>query len=90
MEEVGRSPTYSCYKMIKAVQGINDGLHQCQNDESAGRVVVFEGQMEAQRVFGKMYDDALLDDSNLLTSAMYFEDVEQWIYLGTSMPTYYY
>ena len=91
MEEVGRSPTYSCYKTIEDVQGINDGLYQCQKDESEGRLVVFEGVKEAQRVFAKMSNDHSLIGSEtnpLLTSAMYFEDVQKWIYLGTSMPSF--
>ena len=51
------------------------------------RVVIFEDYKEVQRVFKYIFREQSEENANnitLLTSAMYFEDVKEWVYLGTS------
>ena len=51
------------------------------------RVVIFEDSIEVQRVFKHIFREQSEENVNnitLLTSAMYFEDVTQWVYLGAS------
>ena len=77
--------------MISDVSGINDGLQKCYTstiaDKMEARVVIFEDSKEVERVFKYIFKNHLVDsmnNANLLTSAMYFEDVKEWLYLGTS------
>ena len=77
--------------MIPDVSGINDGLQKCYTSTIAekmeARVVIFEDSKEVERVFKYIFKNQLVDNMNnasLLTSAMYFEDVKEWLYLGTS------
>ena len=77
--------------MIPDVSGINDGLQKCYTstiaDKMEARVVIFEDSKEVERVFKYIFKNQLVDNMNnasLLTSAMYFEDVKEWLYLGTS------
>ena len=88
---IDESPKYSCYKVISDVSGINDGLQKCYTstiaDKMEARVVIFEDSKEVERVFKYIFKNHLVDsmnNANLLTSAMYFEDVKEWLYLGTS------
>ena len=51
------------------------------------RVVIFEDSQEVERVFKhifKQQEGENVNNVTLLTSAMYFEDVKKWLYLGTS------
>ena len=51
------------------------------------RVVIFEDSQEVERVFNhifKQQEGGNISNATLLTSAMYFEDVKRWLYLGTS------
>lgn len=91
--EVGRTPTYSCYKEIHMVNGINDGLEQCYtsvigSDNMEGRVVIFEDADEVERVFEYILRPSFfIESSTILTSAMNFTNVNgesKWIYLGTN------
>ena len=88
---VDESPKYSCYKVIPNVFGINDGLQKCYtstiSDQMEARVVIFEDAQEVERVFKYLFrqqEGENMNNATLLTSAMYFEDVEKWLYLGTS------
>ena len=88
---INETPKYSCYKVIPNVSGINEGLQKCYTstiaDEMEARVVIFEDSQEIQRVFNYLFREQLLGNVNkatLLTSAIYFEDVQEWLYLGTS------
>jgi hypothetical protein len=73
-----------------SVDGINDGLEKCYTstiaDDMEARVVIFEDVEEVQRVFTHIMKHQPEDISTvpLLTSAMYFEDIQEWVYLGTS------
>ena len=86
---LSESPIYSCYKNIP-VEGINDGLNQCytstMSDGMEGRIVIFEDVEEVQRVFTYImnHQPFMVFNYTLLTSAIYFEDIKEWIYLGTS------
>ena len=72
------------------MDGINDGLEKCYTstiaDDMEARVVIFEDVEEIQRVFTYIMKHQPEDISRvgLLTSAMYFEDIQEWVYLGTS------
>ena len=88
---INETPKYSCYKVIPNVSGINKGLQKCYTstiaDEMEARVVIFEDSQEIQRVFSYLFNEQSLGNINngtLLTSAIYFEDVQEWLYLGTS------
>ena len=51
------------------------------------RLVIFEDSQEVERVFKhifKQHEGENVNNVTLLTSAMYFEDVKKWLYLGTS------
>ena len=84
---VDESPIYSCYKVI-SVEGINDGLEKCYittiQDDMRARVVIFDDVEEVHRVFAYITKHVPNDNLTLMTSAMYFEDIKEWAYLGTS------
>ena len=56
------------------------------SDDMEGRVVIFEDVEEVQRVFTYIMNHQyeIIDNYTLLTSAFYFDDINQWVYLGTS------
>lgn len=91
--EVGRTPVYSCYKRIRDVNGINDGLDKCytsvmDSDQMEARVVIFEDAIEVDRVFNWFDEHEWTEDGiEILTSAMSFKmdgNESEWIYLGTN------
>ena len=88
---IDESPKYSCYKVIPNVSGINEGLQKCYTstiaDKMEARVIIFEDSEEVQRVLKYIFreqSEANENNVTMLTSAMYFEDVKKWVYLGTS------
>jgi len=84
-QEIARSPVYSCYQDLDMSPGFNEALSAC-NDLDAD-LVTFEDPEEVDRVMNYMswILDPLIDDNKfLMTSAMYFSDVEKWIWLGSN------
>ena len=86
-EEIYRSKTYSCYKIVTVNDGFNEALNICNNDE--GNLVRFEDEGEVDRVMMQMLpefpNDAFGDDIyHFTTGALRFTDVNEWIWLGTS------
>jgi len=78
-EEVGRSPVYSCYKLYdKKQDGFNEALTAC-NDLQAD-LVSLEDKQELHRIFKRPE----LNHSEFVTSAMFFADVQKWIWLGSN------
>merc|ERR1712142_61473 len=76
-EEVARSPVYSCYKVMKSLDlGFNEALTTC-NDLKAD-LITLEDEQEVRRV------NKCVDSGYFLTSAMFFADVQKWIWLGSN------
>jgi len=84
-EEIYRSPVYSCYKILHPTSsGFNEALNAC--DELKADLVTFEDAEEVRRVTSHVIlkDDVAELEEDLLTSAMFFSDVEKWIWLGSN------
>lgn len=86
-EEVARSPVYSCYKVLGSVgsmsESFNEALSAC--DDLDADLVAFEDAGEVQRVAEQVTIDPFFGSADyLMTSAMYFTDVEKWIWLGSN------
>jgi len=78
-QEVARSPVYSCYRVLsEELGGFNEALAAC--DAHDAHLVALEDEQEIERVI-KYVPDAR---HQLTTSALYFQDVEKWIWLGSN------
>jgi len=79
-EEVARSPVYSCYKLLSLEQhGFNEALTAC-NDLKAD-LVSLEDTQEVNRVIKR---PELNVTEEFVTSALFFADVQKWIWLGSN------
>jgi hypothetical protein len=91
-KEVHRTPVYSCYKLVPAATTWLSAMHACWDDDA--QLVSFEDVQEMQRVtrafFGYNSDDDKKPDGSeklhmdALTSGMFFEDKNQWYWIGAN------
>ena len=77
LQEVDRSPIYSCYRIFDTTQKeFFDAALQCEEDE--GHLVSFETSEELEQFNTKMNRTV-----SFLTSGLFIEN--KWVWSGTSM-----
>ena len=76
LQEVDRSPIYSCYKIFDTQKEFFDAALQCEEDE--GHLVSFETSEELEQFNTKMNRTV-----SFLTSGLFIEN--KWVWSGTSM-----
>ena len=78
MQEVDRSPIYSCYRIFDTTQKeFFDAALQCEEDE--GHLVSFETSEELEQFNTKM----IRGNVTFLTSGLFLEN--KWVWSGASM-----
>ena len=82
LEEIDRSPTYSCYKIQKAGNGLNEAWNKCEQLE--GHLLALNNDGEAWLRLASQFLKNFNHNKTYLTSGFYFKDVEKWMWFGTS------
>jgi len=96
-EVINRSPVYSCYKISELDQAwansndsevpyqmtFNAAVDACAEDK--GKPVALEDFEEVDRLAKLLHDTGYTNDATFLTSAVFFTDKKQWMWLGSNV-----